>query len=273
MREIGIISKRSYRQVVGVLLVGLAILVLIPMFVIVELVVAGDDQALMESGTESGQGAGRLLTPVPVQINYLTPTPLPLSLIEVPVIEVSEDESQETLLPAPTPTVVHLDLGADFTPVTPLVGWPVGGQMTQGFGCSPYYTGVTGPGCPDDAPWFHDGVDIAGPEGAPVRAAMTGTVIFAAPDGSGPACGDFRGYGLSVIVDNGVEWQALYAHLSRIDVTVGQAVLPETLVGAVGQTGCATGSHLHFGLRYQDTLVDPALSFDKPSNKRITTRP
>ncbi|RME69888.1 MAG: M23 family metallopeptidase, partial [Chloroflexi bacterium] len=57
--------------------------------------------------------------------------------------------------------------------------------------------------------------------------------------------------------DNGRGWQALYAHLSRVDVRVGQVVGPETLIGAVGSTGCATGPHLHFGLRYRGRLVDP----------------
>jgi murein DD-endopeptidase MepM/ murein hydrolase activator NlpD len=131
--------------------------------------------------------------------------------------------------------------------------------MTQGFGCTPYHTGVTGPDCPDEAPWFHDGVDIANSAGVPVRAAISGTVIFAGTDSSGPACGDWYGYGLTVIVDSGQGWQTLYGHLSRIDVAVGQVLLPDSIIGAIGQTGCASGPHLHFGLNYRGVLVDPAL--------------
>jgi murein DD-endopeptidase MepM/ murein hydrolase activator NlpD len=143
---------------------------------------------------------------------------------------------------------------------TPLIGWPVGGQMSQAFGCSAYTSGIPGPGCPADAPWFHDGVDIAAPVGRPVRAALDGTVIFAGADGSGPICnGGYRGYGLGVVIDNGQGWQTLYAHLSRIDVVVGQVVTPQTIIGAVGETGCASGPHLHFGLRHQGVLVDPGL--------------
>jgi murein DD-endopeptidase MepM/ murein hydrolase activator NlpD len=135
----------------------------------------------------------------------------------------------------------------------------VEGRITQGFGCSPYYTGLVGPDCPAEAPWFHDGLDIGVYPGRPVRAALTGTVIFAGPDGSGPLCrGGYRGYGLGVIVDNGAGWQALYAHLSRLEVAEGQAVWPETIVGAVGETGCVSGPHLHFGLRHKGELVDPA---------------
>jgi murein DD-endopeptidase MepM/ murein hydrolase activator NlpD len=141
---------------------------------------------------------------------------------------------------------------------SPLIGWPVGGQMSQGFGCSAYDSGIAGPGCPAEAPWFHDGVDIAAPVGRPVRAAMAGTVIFAGPDGHGPVCnGGYRGYGLGVVIDNGQGWQTLYAHLSRLEVVAGQAVTPQTIIGAVGETGCVTGPHLHFGLKHRGVLVDP----------------
>ncbi len=140
----------------------------------------------------------------------------------------------------------------------PLTGRPVAGKTTQGFGCSPYYSGIPGPGCPAGARWFHDGVDIGAYPGVPVRSAMAGTVLFAGPDGSGPVCaGGYRGYGLSVVLEGGEGWQALYAHLSRIDVTAGQVIDPETIVGTAGATGCVSGAHLHFGLRRNGKLVDP----------------
>jgi murein DD-endopeptidase MepM/ murein hydrolase activator NlpD len=86
---------------------------------------------------------------------------------------------------------------------------------------------------------------------------MTGTVIWAGMDGTGPACGEYRGFGKGVILDSGDGWQTLYAHLSQINVQVGDVVTPETVVGAVGKTGCVTGSHLHFGLRHNGDLVNP----------------
>jgi murein DD-endopeptidase MepM/ murein hydrolase activator NlpD len=135
---------------------------------------------------------------------------------------------------------------------------PIDGPVTQGFGCSPFYTGIPGPGCSADAFWFHDGVDIAANIGTPVQAGIAGTVVFAGPDGDGPLCNrGYRGYGLAVIVDSGDGWQALYAHLSRIDAEVGQAVKPEMPVGLSGDTGCVSGAHLHFGLRRDGELVDP----------------
>lgn len=162
---------------------------------------------------------------------------------------------ERDLEPAP---FVELEPESIAEPVHPLIDWPVKGANKQGFGCSPYYTGIPGPGCPAESPWFHDGVDLAAAAGTPVRAVLTGTVIFAGPDGSGPVCRDgYRGYGLAIVSDDGADWQVLYAHLSRVDVTAGQVVTPETVIGAAGETGCVSGPHLHFGLRHNGVLVDP----------------
>jgi murein DD-endopeptidase MepM/ murein hydrolase activator NlpD len=76
-------------------------------------------------------------------------------------------------------------------------------------------------------------------------------VIFA-----GPA----QVYGDTVVIDHGGSYQTLYAHLSRIDVTVGQRVAMLQQVGLCGQTGDATGPHLHFEVRYDGYVWDP-LSF------------
>ncbi len=146
---------------------------------------------------------------------------------------------------------------------SPLAGLPVKGELSQAFGCSSFYTGIPGPGCSLEQPWFHDGLDIATWTGAPVRAALNGTVIFAGPDGDGPPCGRYRGYGLGVVVDSGAGWQTLYAHLSDIQVTAGQTVGPDTVIGTVGETGCVTGAHLHFALRHHGELVDPMRQFQK----------
>jgi murein DD-endopeptidase MepM/ murein hydrolase activator NlpD len=171
-----------------------------------------------------------------------TPTPAPPSGSPVPIS-----------YPTPSSTALLHPIAQ----AGPLQGWPVHGAISQGFGCSVYYSGIPGPGCPAETPWFHDGLDLAAPLDQPVRAALTGMVIFAGADGSGPACGAYRGYGLGVVIDTGDGWQALYAHLARVDVSTGQRVMPETIIGAVGETGCVNGPHLHFGLREEGTLVDP----------------
>lgn len=141
--------------------------------------------------------------------------------------------------------------------MSPLTAWPANGPISQAFGCSPFYSGITGPGCPAATPWFHDGLDLAIPAGTPVQAGLSGTIIFAGADGSGPPCGQYRGYGLSVVVANQTGWQTLYAHLDEIRVEVGQVVTATTIIGASGATGCVSGPHLHFGLRNQSGLLDP----------------
>ncbi|MCL4298435.1 MAG: M23 family metallopeptidase [Anaerolineae bacterium] len=181
------------------------------------------------------------------------PTLAPLETsASAPVIALAEPAAVR-----PGPPAAQFPVSEAAGPASPLVGWPVAGEVSNPFGCTVYYSGIPGPSCPATAPWFHDGLDIAAPAGRPVRAALTGTVLFAGPDGSGPDCGDYRGYGQGVVVDTGNGWQALYAHLSRIEVSAGQVITPDTLIGAVGETGCVSGPHLHFGLRYGPDLVDP----------------
>jgi murein DD-endopeptidase MepM/ murein hydrolase activator NlpD len=95
---------------------------------------------------------------------------------------------------------------------------------------------------------FHKGVDIAAAYGQEVPAAAPGTVTFAGVQG---------GYGNLVIVrhDGGAETR--YAHLSQLDVQEGDEVKAGDVVGRVGQTGRATGPHLHFELREDGRPVDP----------------
>ncbi len=64
-------------------------------------------------------------------------------------------------------------------------------------------------------------------------------------------------WGYHVVVDCGDGWTTLYAHLSRIDVAVGQPVSQGTVVGISGVTGFTTGEHLHFEIRYFGAPVNP----------------
>ena len=87
----------------------------------------------------------------------------------------------------------------------------------------------------------HKGVDLAAAEGTPVRAVLPGEVSFA---------GDKQGYGQVVYVKHPDGSESRYAHLSAIDVQVGDAVGPgQGPVGRVGSTGRSTGPHLHLELR------------------------
>ncbi len=181
---------------------------------------------------------------------------VPVNSIVPPLHRTTSSPHLTTLSPPRLPTSSHLRSFAASPHL--LTSLPLTGDITQGFGCSPYYTGLTGPGCPAETPWFHDGLDIGATAGTPVRAALTGTVRFAGPDGSGPLCnGGYHGYGLAVVLDNGTSWQSLYGHLSHIAVVAGQNVTEETIIGYVGDTGCVSGPHLHFGLRYEGNLINP----------------
>ena len=103
---------------------------------------------------------------------------------------------------------------------------------------------------------FHTGVDITGSgvHGAPVVAANTGTVVHTK---SCPYNGYSYGYGTYVIVDHGGGITTLYAHLSAIDVKVGDLVVMGQQIGRVGNTGWSTGAHLHFEVRKSGSAVNP----------------
>lgn len=96
---------------------------------------------------------------------------------------------------------------------------------------------------------FHAGLDFAASYGSTIRAADSGTVIFA---------GWYGGYGRALIIDHGNGMTTLYGHTSELYVTEGQAVERGQAIAAVGSTGFSTGPHLHFEVRRNGTPVDPA---------------
>lgn len=98
----------------------------------------------------------------------------------------------------------------------------------------------------------HHGVEFMNKTGTPVYAAARGTVIFAGPDTDAiySPWGNF--YGNLVVLQHADRLFTLYAHLSKIDVQVGQEVFTTDKIGEVGKTGVAIGSHLHFEVRRGD---------------------
>ncbi len=109
--------------------------------------------------------------------------------------------------------------------------WPVVGPISQG------------------ARTGHVALDIAVPSGTPVKAADRGKVIMA---GWNPT-----GYGFRVVIDHGIDYVTLYAHLSDIYVEPGDVVGKGQVIGATGANGNITGPHLHFEIRDFGRLVDP----------------
>jgi murein DD-endopeptidase MepM/ murein hydrolase activator NlpD len=94
----------------------------------------------------------------------------------------------------------------------------------------------------------HLGVDYAAPTGTDVRGVGDGVVEFAGVQG---------GYGNVVKIRHPGEISTVYAHLSKIDVRLGQAVSQGQIIGLVGITGWATGPHLHFEYRVNGAYQDP----------------
>ena len=103
---------------------------------------------------------------------------------------------------------------------------------------------------------YHNGTDIAAPEGSPILAAAGGTVTIAnALDSWGGS------YGYYVKLDHGNGLETLYAHCSSICITTGQQVKAGQVIGYVGQTGRATGSHLHFEVYQNGQRIDALTYF------------
>lgn len=95
---------------------------------------------------------------------------------------------------------------------------------------------------------FHAGIDFRSPSGTNVTATAAGRVINADYTG---------GYGNMVEIDHGRGLTTRYAHLSRIDVKVGQTVAKGEVVGEVGSTGRSTGPHLHYETRVNGAAINP----------------
>ncbi|MBS1700075.1 MAG: M23 family metallopeptidase [Armatimonadetes bacterium] len=117
---------------------------------------------------------------------------------------------------------------------------PVPGKVTSPFGERLHPLEHT------DKP--HEGVDLRGGIGDPVKVAASGKVIFT---------GVQRGYGNIIVVQHNDTYETAYGHLSEIDVEVGDIVEQGDVIGKVGATGRVTGPHLHFEIRVNSEPVDP----------------
>jgi len=107
-----------------------------------------------------------------------------------------------------------------------------------------------------ERPKQHTGIDIAAPTGTPIRATAHGVVEVVhhrySPN---------RNYGKYIVINHSFGKQTLYAHLSKIYVKPGQQIKRWEIIGAVGETGRATGPHLHYEVRENEIPVDPLKYF------------
>jgi murein DD-endopeptidase MepM/ murein hydrolase activator NlpD len=125
--------------------------------------------------------------------------------------------------------------------------WPVEGRISGRFGNQRVYNGT--PKSP------HSGMDIAVPTGTPVKAPADGVITFADPD--------LYLTGGTVVLDHGHGISSNFLHLSRIDVKVGDSVKQGDVIAVTGATGRVTGPHLHWGMNWFDTRIDPLLVLER----------
>ncbi|HMD76691.1 MAG TPA: M23 family metallopeptidase [Terracidiphilus sp.] len=118
--------------------------------------------------------------------------------------------------------------------------WPLEGRVGSSFG--ERQDPINGEGA------FHSGIDIDAPYGSPVRAAADGEVTGASM---------VAGYGREIVLDHGHDVLTLYGHLSAMAVVPGQHVIRGQVIGYVGQSGRATGPHLHYEVRVHNVPVNP----------------
>jgi murein DD-endopeptidase MepM/ murein hydrolase activator NlpD len=131
-------------------------------------------------------------------------------------------------LPEPTPTGT--------TGASSSFRWPVKGRVIQGFG-------------PKSGGGQNDGINVAVPEGTPIKAAEDGVVAYAGSE--------LKGYGNLVLVRHSNGFVTAYAHASELNVKKGETIKRGQVIGKAGQTGNVSSPQLHFEVRKGATPVDP----------------
>ena len=134
------------------------------------------------------------------------------------------------------------------------IRWPMGGTITQEFGC----TGFSWEPPLGNCAHFHQGIDIAAPMYTPIKAAADGVVVFAGPNPYDPYPKAWI-----VIIAHSESLQTWYAHVDNAArppaVHAGQAVNAGQVIAYIGMTGRTTGPHLHWAVMHKGSFVNPRL--------------
>ena len=173
----------------------------------------------------------------PVEAAAPTPSPQVVQTRTAPAVKVASAQFQNVHVakeePRTTETVVKT---AEPTGAMPSFRWPVRGRVIAGFGNKPNGT-------------QNDGINLAVPEGTPIKAADDGVVAYAG--------NELKGYGNLVLIRHSNGFVSAYAHASELMVKRGDTIKRGQVIAHAGQTGNVTSPQLHFEIRKGSTPVDP----------------
>lgn len=151
------------------------------------------------------------------------------------------DEETNMLEKATQRLLTDAEIAVDFHRAQPSI-WPAHGRISSDYDWRrhPIYGTYE----------FHSALDIAGSSWDPIVATADGNVVFA---------GYRAGYGYTVTIDHGFGMRTLYAHCISLAVKVGQSVTRGEVIAYIGQSGTATGPHLHYEVHKDGVAVNPRL--------------
>jgi murein DD-endopeptidase MepM/ murein hydrolase activator NlpD len=167
------------------------------------------------------------------------PAPAPASIPAPAYASAESPHSARVATPEPAPATVQQNSIKTAEPAgsLPTFRWPARGRVIAGFGPSP--NGLQ-----------NDGINVAVPEGTPIKAAEDGVVAYAG--------NELKGYGNLVLIRHSNGFVTAYAHASEILVKRGDTVKRGEVIAKSGQTGNVTSPQLHFEIRKGSTPVDPS---------------
>lgn len=154
----------------------------------------------------------------------------------VPSQRIATGPSQNVRMATQVPTPDPVTKTAEPAGGVPSFRWPVHGRVIAGFGSKTN-------GTPND------GINVAVPEGTPIKAADDGVVAYAGSE--------LKGYGNLVLIHHANGFVSAYAHASELTVKRGDTIKRGQVIGRAGQTGNVTSPQLHFEIRKGSTPVDP----------------
>ncbi len=135
------------------------------------------------------------------------------------------------------------------------LSWPSDGEVVGRFGRQKH--------AKFDTYIFRKGIEIAPSRGDEVRAVYDGSIVYA---------NWFKGYGMVIIIDHGENYYSMYAHLSKLMVSVGERVQKNRTIGLVGETGLSKGGRLYFEIRHQGEPLDPLIWLPEKREKGDTRK-